>query len=197
MSPRKALGWFVLKLFGWKVEGSAPEHDKYIFICAPHTSNWDFVFILAYGYYFGVNISWLGKRQMFQFPFRGILRALGGVPVERSKSTNMVDQIAGVFAEREQFALGVPVEGTRGYVEYWKSGFYHMARAAGVPIVISYLDWGPKRGGFGPALTPSGNISADMDFFRDFYEGMVGKYPEKTGRIRLREEDEAAAVAGA
>ena len=103
----------------------------------------------------------------------------------------MVDRMAELFAERDALCLVVPVEGTRRYREYWKSGFYHIARAAGVPIVMSYLDYRTRNGGFGPAITPSGDVARDMDTLREFYGDMRGKYPKETGRIRLREEDAA------
>lgn len=189
MSPRKALGRAVLWMFGWTMEGSPPAPNKYVLIAAPHTSNWDFIFLLAYAWSFGVEVSWLGKREMFRWPFGGFFRALGGFPIVRGTSGNMVDRMAEVFADRDRLALTVPVEGTRGYVDYWKSGFYHIATAAKVPIVMSYLDYPRKLGGFGPAFMPTGDIRADMDTLRAFYSGKQGKHVEWTGRIRLREED--------
>lgn len=186
---RKLLGSLVLRLFGWTVEGGPPEIPKYVLIAAPHTSNWDFVFLLAFAEYYGVRISWLGKHEMFRWPFAGLLTRLGGIPVARARSDNLVDRLADLFASSERLCLTVPVEGTRGHVAYWKSGFYHIARAASVPIVMSYLDYPNKRGGFGPALTPTGDICGDMDAFRAFYSGKRGKYPALTGRVRLKEED--------
>ena len=145
--------------------------------------------MLAYAFHYDVHVSWLGKRQMFDGPLAGIFRRLGGIAVERAKSGNMVDRMAGLFETRDRLCLIVPAEGSRGYVEYWKSGFYHIARAADVPVVASFLDYPKKQGGFGPSIPITGNISTDMDKFRDFYGEMKGKYPEKTGRIRLKEED--------
>ena len=186
---RKLLGTLVLRLFGWNVEGEAPAPDKYVLIAAPHTSNWDFIFLLAFAEHFGVRVSWLGKLEMFRWPFAGLLRRLGGIPVARKASDNLVERLAELFAERDALCLTVPVEGTRGYVDHWKSGFYHIARAAKVPIVMSYLDYPRKNGGFGPAFTPTGDIVHDMDVFRAFYDGKEGKQPKLTGRIRLKEED--------
>ncbi len=193
---RKLVGKFTLRLFGWSATGAPPAPAKYVLVTAPHTSNWDFIFLLAYAAAFGVTISWLGKREMFRFPFQRLLRSLGGIPVDRKGGGNMVDQMRELFAAREKLALGVPTEGTRSYVEYWKSGFYQIARAANVPIVMAYLDYATKRGGFGPALTPSGDIKGDMDLFRAFYSGMLGKHPAQTGRIRLREEDKELEATG-
>jgi 1-acyl-sn-glycerol-3-phosphate acyltransferase len=101
----------------------------------------------------------------------------------------VVATLVEVFADVTDLVLVVPTEGTRRRVDYWKSGFYHIARGAGVPIVPSYLDFGQRRGGFGPALRPSGDIGVDMQYFRDFYAGMAGKFPAQFGPVRLREED--------
>jgi len=188
-SLRQFLGRFVLRLFGWTIEGARPEPPKYVLIAAPHTSNWDFVFLLAYAEAFQVKIHWLGKRQMFRAPFGGILRRLGGIPVTRESSSNLVIRLAALFRDNDELVITVPAEGTRDYVDYWKSGFYHIARGANVPIVMSYLDYPNKLGGFGPALMPTGDIGRDMDRIRAFYAGKFGKYPKRTGRIRLREED--------
>jgi 1-acyl-sn-glycerol-3-phosphate acyltransferase len=189
VSIRRALAGVVLRLWGWTIEGSAPTPPKYVLIAAPHTSNWDFIFLIAYAWYFGVEISWLGKREMFRGPFAVMFTRLGGIPVARDEKGNMVDRMAELFASRDRFCLVVPVEGTRGYVEYWKSGFYHVARAARVPIVMSYLDYPNKLGGFGPALLPTGDIPRDMNVLREFYREKRGKHVDWTGRIRLKEED--------
>ena len=189
MSPQKAIGKAVLWMFGWTREGTAPTPRKYVLIAAPHTTNWDFIFLLAYAWSFEVEVAWLGKREMFRWPFGGFFRLLGGIPVARRSSGNMVDRMAEEFTKRDHLALTVPVEGTRKYVEYWKSGFYHIACAAGVPIVMSYLDYPRKLGGFGPAFMPTGDIRADMEILREFYSGKKGKNVAWTGRIRLREED--------
>lgn len=193
---RRKLATLVLRLFGWQMEGNPPEPDKYVLIAAPHTSNWDFIFLLACAEYFGVRVSWLGKREMFPKPFKRLLVRLGGIPVERKRAGNLVAELAELFSSRKELCLVVPVEGTRGYVEYWKSGFYHIARAANVPIVMSYLDYPRKKGGFGPAFEPTGDVRADMDRIREFYTGKEGKTPRFTGRIRLREEDQELDATG-
>ena len=111
-----------------------------------------------------------------------------GVPVRRDRNNDMVQQTADIIRQSDDLALVVPAEGTRGYVAHWKSGFYHIARAAQVPIVLSYLDYARKRGGFGPEIVPTGNVREDMDEIRAFYAGKQGRYPELVGDIRLKEE---------
>lgn len=184
--------WFarkVLTLFGWRIEGERPPHLKYVLIAAPHTSNWDFPLMLLFAAAFDIKVSWMGKQSLFFPPVGWIMRALGGVPIRRRTSNNVVDSMVQTFAELSELVLVVPTEGTRARVEYWKSGFYHIARRAGIPIVPSYLDFGQKRGGFGPALIVSGDVRKDMQYFREFYASMKGLFPERFGPVRLREEE--------
>lgn len=180
--------WF-LRLGGWKIEGERPTHARFVLIAAPHTSNWDFPYMLAYAAVFDIKVSWLAKHSLFFPPVGWILRALGGIPVVRHRNSNVVGQMIEAFNDTKELALVVPTEGTRARAEYWKSGFYHIANGAGVPIVPSYLDFKHRCGGFGPALTPSGDLTADMDYFREFYGERTGKFPEDFGPIRLREEE--------
>ncbi len=179
-----------LGITGWTPDGVRPEPRKFVLIAAPHTSNWDFIYLIAFAWYFDVQISWMGKDTLFKWPFEGFMRALGGVPVRRDKRENKVVAMASTFDDQEDLGLVVPAEGTRGHVEYWKSGFYHIATTARVPIVMSYLDYTKKTGGFGPGFSPSGDVRKDMDRIRTFYEGREGKFPALFGRIRLREEDD-------
>jgi len=151
--------------------------------------------MLAYAVLFELRISWLGKHKLFKPPFGWIMRALGGVPIVRHKNENTVSAMAGAFTDNENLIVVIPAEGTRKRVEYWKSGFYHIALQAGVPIVPSFLDYGKKRGGFGPALIPTGDIPQDMQSLRDFYAPMKGKFADKFGPVRLREEAESSSNA--
>ena len=179
--------WF-LKLTGWELEGARPTDLRFVLIAAPHTSNWDLAYLLAMASVFDVKLCWMGKHALFHWPMGWFLRKVGGIPVVRHKAGNLVDQMAQVLRDADSLALVVPAEGTRGYVPYWKSGFYHIARAADVPIVMSYLDYSRKRGGFGPALLPTGDVRADMDEIREFYADKVGRYPDQFGAVRLKEE---------
>ncbi len=177
-----------LWLTGWRPEGARPTEDRFVLIAAPHTSNWDLVYLLAIAAVFQLRVSWMGKHGLFRPPLGWLMRWLGGIPVTRHQRNRLVTQMAAIFREREQLALVVPAEGTRGYVPHWKSGFYHISRSADVPIVMGYLDYARKRGGFGPALYPSGDVRRDMDKIREFYADKVGRHPERTGEIRLKEE---------
>lgn len=188
---RRALARLFLRATGWQPEGAHPEARRYVLIAAPHTTNWDFPYLLAFAEHFGMQISWLGKASLFRGPLGPVMRALGGIPIERSRSANRVAEMARVFGEHEELGLVVPAEATRARTEYWKSGFYYIALTAGVPIVMSYLDYARKIGGIGPTFVPSGDVVRDMDSVRRFYADKQGKFPAAFGPVRLREEAEA------
>lgn len=177
-----------LRFTGWKSEGNGPAARKFVLIAAPHTTNWDLIYMLAIAWDLDVDISWMGKHTIFRWPFGGLMKYLGGIPVRRNARKNAVEQMTAVFANRSTLALTVPAEGTRSYVPHWKSGFYHIARAAKVPIVLGFLDYSRKLGGFGPEVIPTGNVSEDMDEIRAFYTASMAKYPEAFGDVRLKEE---------
>ena len=184
----KRLARLFLRLTGWEPEGAKPVERRFVLIAAPHTSNWDLAFLLALAQHFDVRISWMGKHTLFRPPLGALMRLVGGMPVVRHRKSDLVGQMAQAFEDRESLALVVPAEGTREYTAHWKSGFYHIARRAGVPIVMGYLDYARRRGGFGPALYPSGDMRADMDEIRDFYSDKTGRYPDQFGEVRLKEE---------
>ena len=184
----KRLALWYLRVSGWKIEGEVPEEKRFVLIAAPHTSNWDLPLLLAFAAVFDLKISWLGKHSLFAPPLGTIMRALGGIPIVRHKNSNVVDAMVTEFKKRSELVLVVPTEGTRARVDFWKSGFYHIAKGADVPIVPSYLDYGNKRGGFGAAIRPSGNMKHDMQYFRELYADKLGLYPDLFGPVRLREE---------
>jgi 1-acyl-sn-glycerol-3-phosphate acyltransferase len=186
---KKWLAHWFLRLNGWKIEGGPPDESHFVFIAAPHTSNWDLAYMLAFAAVFDLKISWLAKHSLFYPPMGWIMRMLGGIPIVRHKNSNVVDAMVQEFSTRSELVLAVPTEGTRARVEYWKSGFYHIAFRAGVPILPSYLDYGNKRGGFGPALIPTGDLAADMQVLRELYSDKTGKYPALVSPVKLREED--------
>jgi 1-acyl-sn-glycerol-3-phosphate acyltransferase len=185
---RKLLARAFLGATGWKPEGERPRDRRFVLIAAPHTSNWDLAYLLALSELFGVRVSWMGKDAIFRPPFGWLMRRLGGIPVVRHQRGNLVAQATHRFATSPDLALVVPAEGTRGAVEHWKSGFYHIARSAGVPIVLGYLDYSRRRGGFGPALRATEDVRKDMDQIREFYADKNGKYPDQFAEPRLKEE---------
>jgi 1-acyl-sn-glycerol-3-phosphate acyltransferase len=184
----RAAGW-LLRRAGWTTVGEKPKAPQYVVIASPHSSNWDAVVMLLCAAHFGIRLRWLGKKESFRGPLRPLLRALGGIPIDRSGGRGIVEATARLFQEREELALAIAPDGTRRALDYWHSGFYHLARGAGVPVVLSFLDWGTRRAGVGPTVALSGDVRADMERIRGFYVGMVARFPEQTSRVRLREED--------
>jgi 1-acyl-sn-glycerol-3-phosphate acyltransferase len=183
------IGKAFLRVAGWKTDGVRPAADRYVIIAAPHTSNWDMPFMLAIAFVYDIPVRWMGKHTLFKAPFGSFFKSLGGIPIVRHRPGGVVGQMVEHFENNESLALMVPAEGTRSHVEYWKSGFYHIARSADVPVILSYLDARKKVGGIGPAIELTGDFGADMDKIRKFYAGMQGFRPENIGVIRLREED--------
>ncbi|MEE4661923.1 MAG: lysophospholipid acyltransferase family protein [Halieaceae bacterium] len=186
---KQSLSRWLLRILGWRIEGTKPDCARCVLIAAPHTSNWDFPLMLLFAWSFGMRISWMGKRSLFAGPLGPIMRRLGGIPIDRSSAGNVVSNMTAAFAEKDELLLAVPTEGTRARVAYWKSGFYFIARQAGVPIVPSYLDFSLRRAGFGEPFSVSGDVHRDMAYLRAFYEPMVGKFPENFGPVRIREEE--------
>lgn len=166
-----------LRLTGWKVEGELPRGaTKAVLIAAPHTSNWDLPYTLMVAFALRLNIYWMGKQSIFKPPFRGVMRWLGGIPVNREQSTNLVAaSVAAIRAADGPLQLIVPPEGTRSKTRYWKTGFYHIAVGAQVPIVMAYMDYHEKRSGLGPVFTPTGDVEADMAAIKAFYAPFKGK----------------------
>jgi 1-acyl-sn-glycerol-3-phosphate acyltransferase len=167
----------VMKMLGWKVDGVLPPNgSKSVLIAAPHTSNWDFPYTLMTAFVLGLNIRWMGKSSLFTFPFGATMRWLGGVSVDRSQSNNLVAQAAQSLREStDPMQLVVPPEGTRSKARYWKTGFYYIAHAAQVPIVMAYMDYPRKLAGLGPVLVPTGDIEQDMVTIKAFYAQYQGK----------------------
>jgi 1-acyl-sn-glycerol-3-phosphate acyltransferase len=173
----RAFSVFWLRLRGWTVLGSLPqEAQRSVFIAAPHTSNWDLPNTLMVAFALRLNIYWMGKASIFRFPFGGLMMWLGGIPVDRSRANNLVAASAQAIRKASgPLQLVVPPEGTRDKTRYWKTGFYHIAEAAGVPIVLSYMDYGRKVTGIGPLFVPTGDIDADMLRIKAFYAPFKGK----------------------
>lgn len=185
---KRALALLVFKLLGWKPVGEYPSAPKSVLVIAPHTSNWDFVILIALAPIFGVKASWIAKASLFRPPLGWFMRKWGGMPVHRSKSADLVAQLSEQFKNRDRLMLGIPVEGTRARADYWKSGFYHIAKAANVPLVCVSVDYKEKEAGFGPTIVLTDSMTNDMDRVREFYEGITPRFPEKSGPIRLKAE---------
>jgi len=158
-----------------------------VIIAAPHTSNWDFILLIAAAYTFGVSVNWLGKKSLFWWPLGYLLQYLGGISVDRSKPNNVVQTMTAEIEHGDGITLVVPPSGTRRKTDHWKSGFYRIAEAAQIPLVCGYLDYEKKEAGLGPVFMPT-NVSADMNRLREFYGPIIPRFPEQKSLIRLREE---------
>lgn len=172
-------------LFGWSITGTLPTIPKYIIIGAPHTSNWDFILMLLLMAVFKVKLVWMGKDNLFRWPYGFFFKWLGGMPINRRSNNNVVEQAVAAFNRSKQLILAITPEGTRKKTTSWKTGFYYIALGANVPILLGYADYARKMTGFGPLITPTGDIEADFDRIRAFYAEKTGKYPDQTSDIRI------------
>ncbi len=170
---------FLLFLFGWKIGGAKPEVKQCVMIAAPHTSNWDFFFTVCIALALKVDASIMIKDTWVKHPFGFIFIWLGVIPIDRTKSNNVVDQSINHFKKRSSLVLIVPPSGTRSKITYWKTGFYHIAKGPNVPIILGFLDYKHKKGGVGKTVYPTGNIEVDMEEIKGFYSDITGKNPEK------------------
>ena len=170
-----------LRLTGWTIEGALPPGAaKSVLIAAPHTSNWDLPYTLMVAFALRLNPYWMGKQSIFKPPFRGLMMWLGGIPVNREQSTNLVAASSQALADADgPLQLIVPPEGTRSKARCWKTGFYYIARGAKVPIVMAYMDYAAKRSGLGPVFEPTGDIEADMAAIKAFYKPFKGRNPDQ------------------
>lgn len=192
---KRTIGRAVLRLAGWAFEGPMPAARRCVLIAAPHTSNWDFVYMMAMAWALGLRLRWMGKASLFVFPLGLLFSALGGLPIRRNRPGKLVEQSVARFALGSDLMLAVPAEGTRELGNTWRSGFYHIARLAEVPIVLGYLDYRRRRGGLGTEVRTSGDVRADMDRIRAFYADKTGRHPAKFTVPRLAQEAQAPAEA--
>ena len=177
----------VASRIGWRVEANLPAPEKCVIIGAHHTSGTDFLAMLLLVTTLGIKFHWVAKDTLFWGPMGWVARSLGGIPVNRRQRTDFVARMAAMFQERQVLRLGIVPEGTRAKAPYWKTGFYYIALAANVPIVMGFADYGRKTVGLGPALIPTGDIQADMQVIREFYSNVTGRYPHQQNEIRIRE----------
>lgn len=179
----------------WRlVQEEPPVHGARVVIGAPHTSNWDFVLMLAVAWREGLESHWLGKHQLFAAPFGGIMRALGGIPVDRRDPAKVVEEVVAVMHDRGDVVLVVTPEGTRGRSSGWRSGFYRIAIATGVPVTLGYVDGTTMTCGLGPTIDLTGDVGADMDRIRAFYADKSGVRQEHRTEPRLRDESGEAST---
>ena len=180
---------FLFKILSWKKIGQLPDISKYVIILAPHTSNWDLLYGICTAFALKLDVCFMAKKELFRWPFGPFIKFLGGVPIDRDKSINVVDQIIQRYNENEKYIIAITPEGTRSKTKYWKTGFYHIATGADVPILLGFLDYTAKKSGVGPLITPTGDIEHDMHIIRDFYSKITGKYSEKAAPISVSQEN--------
>lgn len=176
--------YWIYRLMGWKLTGSIPaECQRCVMIAAPHTSNWDIIFALGAFYEMKIPVKFTIKKEWFSFPFKTLMKALGGIPIDRSPKKpgdprpSMVEAMANIFAQNDKIAVMVTPEGTRKRNENWKTGFWYTAKLAGVPICLGYLNYAKKEAGVGKVIYPN-NLEEDMAAIMAFYKDIPPKYQE-------------------
>jgi 1-acyl-sn-glycerol-3-phosphate acyltransferase len=176
----------LLALAGWRVEVVLPPGPRCVIAVYPHTSNWDFVVGYLAKLAAGVPVHFVGKHTLFRGPFGALLRRMGGIPVDRGAPAGLVRQLVEAMESRPWMWLAIAPEGTRAWVDHWKSGFYRVAVAAKVPIGLGFIDWGARVVGLRDYLVPTGDEERDLERLRAAYEGKIGRRPELAGEIRFR-----------
>lgn len=176
----RKLAYLILKLCGWKVDEHTPDGvKKCVIVVGPHTSNWDFIIGKLAFIHYGVPAKFLIKKELFFFPFGYLLKAMGGLPVDRKKKNNLTELAAEMFEQNERLFLVFTPEGTRSYNPNWKKGFYFIAQKAKVPIYIAYMDYERKIGGFHSLFEPTGEVDKDIRYIKSILKNYKGRFPEK------------------
>ena len=170
----RAISIVILKILGWQTRGGELPHQKFVLIGAPHTSNWDFPLMLMVVLKLRLRVFWMGKHTLFPFPFLGLMKWLGGIPINRSASHNVVRETVRQFKANTDLVVLVPPEGTRSKVARWKTGFYHIASMAEVPILMGYVNAEKKEAGFADFFYPTGDVEGDLEKIREFYHPIKG-----------------------
>jgi 1-acyl-sn-glycerol-3-phosphate acyltransferase len=176
----------LLALFGWQVDVAVPPGPRCVVAVYPHTSNWDFFVGYLAKLACGLPLHFVGKHTIFRWPFGPILRRMGGIPVDRRHPAGLLPQLVREMRARPWMWLAIAPEGTRAYVDRWKSGFYRVALEAGVPIGLAFIDWRARTVGLRTYFVPTGDEAADLARIRAEYDGKAGKRPELAGAIRFR-----------
>ena len=181
------LARFLMWLIGWRAQGPVPEIPKFVVVMAPHTSFWDAFVAFFMSYSLRVYPKALIKDSAFRGPWGGVLKYFGGIPIDRNRHHNTVDQAVEAIRESDEIAFAMAPEGTRKNAGYWKSGFYHIARKANVPLVLGFMDYRRKTAGRGPIFYPTGDIEADLAEIRKFYDTITACRPENVTPVRFRD----------
>ncbi len=172
------LSKYILRLCGWKLAGNIPPEKKYLIIVAPHTSNWDFVIGQLFCMSNGIKSRVMIKKELFFFPLGNFLKALGGIPVDRQKKTDIVDQMISLFETNDSFILTITPEGTRKKVSEWKTGFHRIAIGANVPVLLGFIDYKEKLVGTSLFFRLTNDVDLDMLKIKKFYMQINPKYPD-------------------
>ena len=175
----RGIAWLYIKLAGWQVDRRGlPQSGNYLIVAAPHTSNWDFPIGLSLALHLRVKAYWIGKNSLFKGPAGPIMRWLGGIPLDRSKANNLVEASIQAYKDSDGLAFAIAPEGTRAWSARWKTGFYHIAHGAQVPLALAYFDFDKKVGGIGKLMPTSGDLTQDMEKIENFYSLVTGRNPE-------------------
>lgn len=175
---KRIIVW-IYKYHGWKAIGEAPKDKRFIIVAAPHTSNWDFLYFIGLTNELGIQPHFMAKESLFRWPWKNFLLDMGGVPIDRSGGKDIVASMVEEFSKRKEFMLTIAPEGTRSSVQQWKTGFYHIARKANVPIVIGMMDYGNKTGGLLQSFMTTGDYKNDMKVVEKNYKSVTPKHPDK------------------
>ena len=181
----KGLARLILRIGGWTPATEMPDLDKAVFIAAPHTSNWDGIWLIIYRIGYDIDVHFLAKDTLFWWPLGPILRAVGAIPIDRKPGSPVVQQIVDEFERRDRFWFALSPEGTRKWQPYWKTGFYRIALAADVPIATGFIDYKTRSLGVGIALPPERDLEKDLEFLREYFAPFVGRNPENTGPVEF------------
>lgn len=184
--PVSLLAKGILRLMGWRLSGALPDVPKFVLLAGPHTSNMDGFLMLLTAFALRAKPDWMVKSELVKGPLGWLILKMGGMPINRRSSDNVVDQAVKCFNEREQIMLVISPEGTRRKTSFWRTGFYWIAVNANVPIGLGFLDYKYKRAGFHSMFTPTGNIEADMEELWKVYRLFTAKYPENYSDMKLR-----------
>lgn len=176
----RTLAILFMAAIGWRISGEMPNLNKFIIIGAPHTSNWDFVLVIATATALGVRISWMGKHSLFRGPFGPLFRWMGGIPIDRRATHGVVGENVQAFQKMENLILCITPEGTRQRVREWKSGFYQIAMQAGVPVQLAAFDYGQKVVDLGPVMEPTGDYESDLARIKAHYAPIRPHHPQQT-----------------